>query len=499
MADFDPFLPSRKPKQKTYGKSTKTYDSNRLGRKLWVDLKDDASKEPAKGESEDDDEDLETFLRATKERAGQKTGKLLEENRTGGGQKEDVEGLVGELSRLDIGPLSPLSEHEDKNEFNLPSSPKLSYHRKSLSKKEPTRDDEEKENIDPVESLLTELALEDSATDVGQLAPSRHGGHGSRRRSQRYYSDRRTSIDSVHDKGSNSMEQPLQRQSRSPITTTRQDETSEQLRSRPRAKRKESNGYKASNEALEESSETTATASSKRFTFAVEIPVRKKSPSEATTSTASRSNSRLKRPEGRRPMDVDSDNANSTPNKPHRVAPIPAPPLAPTTPDRKGGLRKKKDRASSKSLFTTAPEAGCFLPEKTSDDSRDIVTSTRQPLQPSRLSSRTAHVEEQYEEESEEDYFNSQLEELLEICTENDIVEFTQYIKGLARGSRIKKLGEASYSEVFLQSFSNLNKTKVLKIIPFGGKDQCLISQIIQEVRITQTMAQFPGFVGFEG
>src|SRR5690606_12417339 len=107
--------------------------------------------------------------------------------------------------------------------------------------------------------------------------------------------------------------------------------------------------------------------------------------------------------------------------------------------------------------------------------------------------------EEYDEEESEEDYFNSQLEELLEICTEHDVVDFTQYIKGLTRRSRITKLGEASYSEVFLQSFSNLNKTNVLKIIPFGEKDQCFISQILQEVRITRTMAQFPGFIGFEG
>src|SRR5690606_38268010 len=166
MADYDPFLPSRKPKQKTYGKSTKTYDSNRLGRKLWVDLKDDASQRPAKEECEDADDDVEAFLEAAKERAAQKKVRSAKENGVGGEQPEDVEGLVGELSRLDIGPLSPLSEHEDKNEFNLPSSPKSHHNRKSLSKKESTRDEEEKENIDPVESLLTELALGDSAADV---------------------------------------------------------------------------------------------------------------------------------------------------------------------------------------------------------------------------------------------------------------------------------------------------------------------------------------------
>ncbi|RPA80825.1 hypothetical protein BJ508DRAFT_415092 [Ascobolus immersus RN42] len=491
MADYDPFAPRKsKHKQKTYGKSTKAYDSNRLGRKLWVDLKpeDDIPSKSQPEEQEDDDDDVEAFLKVVREKAAQRQKGPSKSDRTDGEQKEEVEELVGDLSRLDIGPLSPLSEHEDF--FNHPSTPKQQGHRKSLSKtKGSIRDDEEKENIDPVESLLTEFALEDSAVEAGQLTSPRCSSHGSRRRSQKSSSDRRQSNDSMQDKGFSSTDQPLHRRSRS----------------------RGAKEGRPSDEAEEEVSEKPAPP--RRPVFAVEIPTRRRSsPSESRTSTAGRSKSKSKRSE-ERPTAAETNGVNGTPNKPHRIAPIAVSPLVPLTPDRKGGLRKKKDQTSGSSIFSPAPEASTsyFPSEKetrstssggTPKDLLDVVNASRQPSQPSRQSSRTStRVEEQYEEEeeTEEDYFNRQLDELLEMCTEHDIVDFTQYIKGMTRKSRIKKLGEASYSEVYLQSFSNSNRTNVLKIIPFGEAEQCMISQILQEVRITQTMAQFDGFIGFEG
>jgi len=89
---------------------------------------------------------------------------------------------------------------------------------------------------------------------------------------------------------------------------------------------------------------------------------------------------------------------------------------------------------------------------------------------------------------------------LLELCTEREVLEFDQYIDSLLENSSIRKLGEASYSEVFLQSRTDSDSsTTVLKIIPFGQEDQCEIKSIIQEVRISKTMAEIEGFIGFRG
>ncbi|KAI5779737.1 hypothetical protein EDC01DRAFT_620976, partial [Geopyxis carbonaria] len=63
----------------------------------------------------------------------------------------------------------------------------------------------------------------------------------------------------------------------------------------------------------------------------------------------------------------------------------------------------------------------------------------------------------------------------------------------------IRKLGEASYSEVFLQSPVGSNDTIVWKVIPFGKEEQCEIESIIQEIRITKIMSEIEGFIGFRG
>ncbi|KAA8907348.1 hypothetical protein FN846DRAFT_889905 [Sphaerosporella brunnea] len=93
----------------------------------------------------------------------------------------------------------------------------------------------------------------------------------------------------------------------------------------------------------------------------------------------------------------------------------------------------------------------------------------------------------------------SELDKLLGLCTDQKILDFTKCIDIMLKNSSIRKLGEASYSEVFLQSHSDSNSTTVLKIIPFSNEEQCEVKQIIQEVRITKAMAEIEGFIGFRG
>ncbi|KAI5817178.1 hypothetical protein BZA77DRAFT_245542, partial [Pyronema omphalodes] len=88
---------------------------------------------------------------------------------------------------------------------------------------------------------------------------------------------------------------------------------------------------------------------------------------------------------------------------------------------------------------------------------------------------------------------------LLSLCTEKRILDFTQHIDSLLSKGSIRKLGEASYSEVFLSSSGN--DSTVLKIIPFNKSpdqvDQCAPSAIVQELRITLAMAPIKGYIVF--
>lgn len=94
----------------------------------------------------------------------------------------------------------------------------------------------------------------------------------------------------------------------------------------------------------------------------------------------------------------------------------------------------------------------------------------------------------------------SETTQLLQLCSEPKIVDFAAHIEALLRESTVRKLGEASYSEVFLQqSDAGPPSGTVLKVIPFGKEDQCEVQSIVQEVRITKAMAEIEGFIGFRG
>lgn len=123
------------------------------------------------------------------------------------------------------------------------------------------------------------------------------------------------------------------------------------------------------------------------------------------------------------------------------------------------------------------------------------------------ISQQEASHQEQYDSDDSEltlqgDYFNSlPLDELLRACTVPNIIDFATHINTILTTSTITKLGEASYSEVFLQltPMPTFMTATVLKIIPFGGADQCALSSIIQEVSITDSMGLIPGYIGFRG
>lgn len=128
---------------------------------------------------------------------------------------------------------------------------------------------------------------------------------------------------------------------------------------------------------------------------------------------------------------------------------------------------------------------------------------------PAIISQQETSHEEQYDSDESEltlqgDYRSSDflpVDDLLRICTVPRIVDFTTHIDTILTTSAITKLGEASYSEVFLQltPTPTFTTATVLKIIPFGGADQCALPSIIQEVSITDSMGLIPGYIGFRG
>jgi hypothetical protein len=96
------------------------------------------------------------------------------------------------------------------------------------------------------------------------------------------------------------------------------------------------------------------------------------------------------------------------------------------------------------------------------------------------------------------------IELLLQFCTKDETVRFTEYIEEALKTASIHKLGEATYSEVFTLNRKD-GTTAVLKIIPFNTtpdeKDTSMsnLEDLIQEIRISRAMANIEGFADFQG
>lgn len=92
------------------------------------------------------------------------------------------------------------------------------------------------------------------------------------------------------------------------------------------------------------------------------------------------------------------------------------------------------------------------------------------------------------------------LDVLLKLCDQLRPTSFAAFIEDLTVRSSLLKLGEASYSEVFLETCKSRAEQTVLKIIPFGpAAAQIPVRDIVQELRISKTMSRTAGFVGFKG
>ena len=91
---------------------------------------------------------------------------------------------------------------------------------------------------------------------------------------------------------------------------------------------------------------------------------------------------------------------------------------------------------------------------------------------------------------------------LLQFCSKEEVVGFSEYIDELLWDAEIRKLGEASYSEVFTLNRGD-GTTAVLKIVPFAIErtDTSIsnLEDILQEIRISRAMTTIEGFADFHG
>ena len=96
------------------------------------------------------------------------------------------------------------------------------------------------------------------------------------------------------------------------------------------------------------------------------------------------------------------------------------------------------------------------------------------------------------------------VELLLQLCSKEEVVGFSTYIDGILENAEIRKLSEATYSEVFTLKHND-GTTNVLKIVPFletrDEKDNSMsnLEDILQEIRISRVMANIEGFADFQG
>jgi len=89
---------------------------------------------------------------------------------------------------------------------------------------------------------------------------------------------------------------------------------------------------------------------------------------------------------------------------------------------------------------------------------------------------------------------------LMSLCNQLCPEDFDEYITSIISKSAIQKLGEASFSEVFLGTCSLTKEETVYKVIPFGeAASEVPINDVIQELRISCAMSTVAGFVKIKG
>lgn len=160
-----------------------------------------------------------------------------------------------------------------------------------------------------------------------------------------------------------------------------------------------------------------------------------------------------------------------------------------------GWLSPKKSRP----VFKGSDKENMLSEQDASAGSHDDDHSETGDTSSATLVTSTPKKEEKLEAETK-----TGIDLLLKFCSEDEILGFSQYINGLLQHAEVKKLGEASYSEVFNLK-RNDGTTAVLKIIPFAEhpreKDTSVtkLEDILQEIRISRIMTDVEGFADFQG
>ncbi|KAG4304538.1 hypothetical protein PORY_001931 [Pneumocystis oryctolagi] len=130
-----------------------------------------------------------------------------------------------------------------------------------------------------------------------------------------------------------------------------------------------------------------------------------------------------------------------------------------------------------------------------SSDKNDIleIKKTAVVKSPKNTSNKSEHFTENKIKNS-----SSIIDSLLSFSSYSNILDFSDYISSLLSTYVISKLGEASFSEVYLMESKNGNEV-VLKIIPFGKENQEKPQEVLHEIRITAKMSSINGFVKSKG
>lgn len=97
-----------------------------------------------------------------------------------------------------------------------------------------------------------------------------------------------------------------------------------------------------------------------------------------------------------------------------------------------------------------------------------------------------------------EEYQKSLIDTLLGLCNSSMVVDFEQYLKDVqSPHNELRKLAEASFSEVYIERNKVSNMSRIYKVIPFGNEelDQLPVQDIIQELRIARLLMSLDGYV----
>ncbi|EWC45143.1 hypothetical protein DRE_06031 [Drechslerella stenobrocha 248] len=106
--------------------------------------------------------------------------------------------------------------------------------------------------------------------------------------------------------------------------------------------------------------------------------------------------------------------------------------------------------------------------------------------------SSSATDEDQLVLAAESEVFN-----LLRECDDKQLMSYTKYLEGISSDfSRIKKIGESSFAEVFIHRTAD-GRPVVLKFIPLSEEDN--VREVLQELKTTRSLSPVDGFIKYLG